>query len=196
MNRYSGAPSTPKPSGRRGRDNNSKRLSRRSGPGASFQTRRPRLGSIAHAAADTRDPVRQGLFRLFEVFADSIVISPLRPFAARQRHLHRMGKNVRSRPDNRGFLDRFRRRKPPERSSPCAFLCLQCRQLSAGRYTERAASNICSGEKASVFTVFFTFSLSLAGRYQTWASPGTSRILLISLWPFRTFCPCSPFRVS
>ncbi len=31
-------------------------------------------GSIAHACADTEEPVRQGLFGIFEVFADTIVI--------------------------------------------------------------------------------------------------------------------------
>lgn len=31
-------------------------------------------GSIAHACADTKDPVRQGLFGIFEVFMDTIVI--------------------------------------------------------------------------------------------------------------------------
>ena len=31
-------------------------------------------GSIAHAAADTEDPVRQGYFGIFEVFTDTIVI--------------------------------------------------------------------------------------------------------------------------
>ena len=34
-------------------------------------------GSIAHAAADTGEPVRQGLFGIFEVFADTIVICTL-----------------------------------------------------------------------------------------------------------------------
>ena len=31
-------------------------------------------GSIAHACADTKDPVRQGMFGIFEVFMDTIVI--------------------------------------------------------------------------------------------------------------------------
>lgn len=31
-------------------------------------------GSIAHAAADTSDPIKQGFFGIFEVFADTIVI--------------------------------------------------------------------------------------------------------------------------
>ena len=31
-------------------------------------------GSIAHACADTRDPVKQGMFGIFEVFMDTIVI--------------------------------------------------------------------------------------------------------------------------
>ena len=31
-------------------------------------------GSIAHACADTRDPVKQGLFGIFEVFMDTIVV--------------------------------------------------------------------------------------------------------------------------
>ncbi len=31
-------------------------------------------GSIAHACADTRKPVKQGLFGIFEAFADTIVI--------------------------------------------------------------------------------------------------------------------------
>ncbi|MGN0250088.1 MAG: alanine/glycine:cation symporter family protein [Oliverpabstia sp.] len=31
-------------------------------------------GSIAHAAADTPDPIHQGLFGIFEVFADTIII--------------------------------------------------------------------------------------------------------------------------
>lgn len=31
-------------------------------------------GSIAHACADTRDPIKQGLFGIFEVFMDTIVI--------------------------------------------------------------------------------------------------------------------------
>ena len=34
-------------------------------------------GSIAHACADTQEPVRQGLFGIFEVFADTIVICTL-----------------------------------------------------------------------------------------------------------------------
>ena len=34
-------------------------------------------GSIAHACADTRKPVKQGLFGIFEVFADTIVICTL-----------------------------------------------------------------------------------------------------------------------
>lgn len=34
-------------------------------------------GSIAHACADTDDPVRQGMFGIFEVFADTIVICTL-----------------------------------------------------------------------------------------------------------------------
>jgi len=34
-------------------------------------------GSIAHACADTQDPVRQGLFGIFEVFTDTIVICTL-----------------------------------------------------------------------------------------------------------------------
>jgi len=34
-------------------------------------------GSIAHACADTQDPVRQGLFGIFEVFMDTIVICTL-----------------------------------------------------------------------------------------------------------------------
>ena len=34
-------------------------------------------GSIAHACADTSDPVKQGLFGIFEVFADTIVICTL-----------------------------------------------------------------------------------------------------------------------
>ena len=33
-----------------------------------------RTGSIAHACADTKDPVQQGLFGIFEVFMDTIVI--------------------------------------------------------------------------------------------------------------------------
>lgn len=31
-------------------------------------------GSIAHAAADTQDPIKQGFFGIFEVFTDTIVI--------------------------------------------------------------------------------------------------------------------------
>ena len=40
---------------------------------------RPALGSaaIAHAAADTKGPVQQGLYGIFEVFADTIVICTL-----------------------------------------------------------------------------------------------------------------------
>lgn len=34
-------------------------------------------GSIAHACADTQNPVKQGLFGIFEVFADTIVICTL-----------------------------------------------------------------------------------------------------------------------
>ena len=34
-------------------------------------------GSIAHACADTRNPVKQGLFGIFEVFTDTIVICTL-----------------------------------------------------------------------------------------------------------------------
>lgn len=34
-------------------------------------------GSIAHATADTKDPVEQGVFGIFEVFADTIVICTL-----------------------------------------------------------------------------------------------------------------------
>ena len=34
-------------------------------------------GSIAHACADTKSPVKQGLFGIFEVFADTIVICTL-----------------------------------------------------------------------------------------------------------------------
>ena len=34
-------------------------------------------GSIAHACADTDDPVHQGMFGIFEVFADTIVICTL-----------------------------------------------------------------------------------------------------------------------
>ena len=34
-------------------------------------------GSIAHACADTRQPVKQGMFGIFEVFADTIVICTL-----------------------------------------------------------------------------------------------------------------------
>ena len=34
-------------------------------------------GSIAHACADTRKPVKQGMFGIFEVFADTIVICSL-----------------------------------------------------------------------------------------------------------------------
>ncbi len=34
-------------------------------------------GSIAHACADTKDPVRQGMFGIFEVFTDTIVICTL-----------------------------------------------------------------------------------------------------------------------
>ncbi|MCI5901695.1 MAG: sodium:alanine symporter family protein [Blautia sp.] len=34
-------------------------------------------GSIAHACADTRKPVKQGLFGIFEVFADTIIICTL-----------------------------------------------------------------------------------------------------------------------
>ncbi len=34
-------------------------------------------GSIAHACADTKDPVHQGMFGIFEVFADTIVICTL-----------------------------------------------------------------------------------------------------------------------
>lgn len=34
-------------------------------------------GSIAHACADTRKPVKQGFFGIFEVFADTIVICTL-----------------------------------------------------------------------------------------------------------------------
>lgn len=34
-------------------------------------------GSIAHACADTKDPVKQGMFGIFEVFTDTIVICTL-----------------------------------------------------------------------------------------------------------------------
>ncbi len=34
-------------------------------------------GSIAHACADTHKPVKQGMFGIFEVFADTIVICTL-----------------------------------------------------------------------------------------------------------------------
>ena len=34
-------------------------------------------GSIAHATADTKDPVEQGVFGIFEVFADTIIICTL-----------------------------------------------------------------------------------------------------------------------
>jgi len=34
-------------------------------------------GSIAHACADTKEPVKQGFFGIFEVFADSIIICTL-----------------------------------------------------------------------------------------------------------------------
>ena len=34
-------------------------------------------GSIAHACADTKDPVKQGFFGIFEVFADTIIICTL-----------------------------------------------------------------------------------------------------------------------
>ena len=34
-------------------------------------------GSIAHACADTDEPVKQGMFGIFEVFADTIVICTL-----------------------------------------------------------------------------------------------------------------------
>ena len=38
-------------------------------------------GSIAHACADTKKPVKQGMFGIFEVFADTIVICTLTAFA-------------------------------------------------------------------------------------------------------------------
>ena len=34
-------------------------------------------GSIAHACADTKKPVKQGMFGIFEVFTDTIVICTL-----------------------------------------------------------------------------------------------------------------------
>ena len=34
-------------------------------------------GSIAHACADTKKPVKQGMFGIFEVFADTIIICTL-----------------------------------------------------------------------------------------------------------------------
>lgn len=37
-------------------------------------------GSIAHACADTKKPVKQGFFGIFEVFADTIVICTLTAF--------------------------------------------------------------------------------------------------------------------
>ena len=37
-------------------------------------------GSIAHACADTKKPVKQGFFGMFEVFADTIVICTLTAF--------------------------------------------------------------------------------------------------------------------
>lgn len=36
-----------------------------------------RTGSIAHACADTNNPVEQGFFGIFEVFADTIIICTL-----------------------------------------------------------------------------------------------------------------------
>lgn len=55
----------------------------RTGIGRGVFSNEAGLGSapIAHAAADTRDPVRQGLFGIFEVFADTIVICSLTAFA-------------------------------------------------------------------------------------------------------------------
>lgn len=35
------------------------------------------IGSIAHACADTKEPVKQGFFGIFEVFADTIIICTL-----------------------------------------------------------------------------------------------------------------------
>ena len=43
-------------------------------------------GSIAHACADTRKPVKQGMFGIFEVFADTIVICTLSGFVVVMAH--------------------------------------------------------------------------------------------------------------
>jgi AGCS family alanine or glycine:cation symporter len=55
----------------------------RAGVGRGVFSNEAGIGSapIAHAAADTRDPVRQGLFGVFEVFVDTIVICSLTAFA-------------------------------------------------------------------------------------------------------------------
>ena len=43
-------------------------------------------GSIAHACADTRKPVKQGMFGIFEVFTDTIVICTLTGFVVVMAH--------------------------------------------------------------------------------------------------------------
>ena len=45
--------------------------------GKIFDKSKAKEGSIAHACADTNEPVKQGFFGIFEVFADTIIICTL-----------------------------------------------------------------------------------------------------------------------
>ena len=100
-------------------------------------------GSIAHACADTRKPVKQGFFGIFEVFVDTIVICTLTALVILCSQVPvSYGQAAGAELTISGFTATYGNWVSILLRLPCAVLHFP--PLSDGDYTGRAASSSCS----------------------------------------------------
>ena len=105
-------------------------------------------GSIAHACADTSKPVKQGMFGIFEVFADTIVICTLTALVILVSGVPvNYGAAAGAELTISGFTLHMEAGFPSLRQLPCA--ALHSQRLSDGDFTELAVLNFYSLQKLS-----------------------------------------------
>ena len=142
-------------------------------------------GSIAHACADTRKPVKQGMFGIFEVFTDTILICTLTALVILCSQVSiPYGQAAGAELTIQGLPPHMVTGCPSLPLLPCAVL--HSLQFSDGDFMVHAVLNFCSPARSPNHSWLSTpWSLSSVLRL-IWDSCGTLPRPLTVLWPFRT----------
>ena len=149
-------------------------------------------GSIAHACADTKKPVKQGMFGIFEVFADTIVICTLTALAilasgAEVPYGQAAGAELTMAAMGTVFGDGF----AALLTSACLMLFALSTMLSWSLYGERCFAYLTGGHAAALYRAAFIAAIVLGATMRmeaVWALSGTLNGLmavpnLIALFP-------------